>query len=438
VVGVLNASEKQGDEPFTDMDLLLSSILAGQAAGSILVSTSLRELEEKNQQLRAEIKSGTRELRIANHQLAELKQFNESIVNSVPHGLVAFDRAFKVLFANPAARELMELPQGEGAVAPVCDWATEDQDKAWQDEVTEVLNTASPVEIERVTLACASGQPVTVSAHIAPLRDSEGRIFGGLLILEDLQGRIEVEERLKNTERLAVLGRLAAKVAHELNTPLDGVKRFVQLARRVNGSNTDLERYLADATTGLDRMSEIISSLLRFSRSAHRRFGHVRINTLLREAISTTDHLRAEKNIRLQAELDESLPSTNYRNLGSVFVNLVKNAYDALGGDGALLIRSGCSDGKIQVSFSDNGCGIPKAFEPRIFDPFFTTKEMGKGTGLGLAICKDIVESYDGELTVESEEGKGTTFTVRLPMPETLARRATPAAMIEETAKDQD
>lgn len=438
VVGVLSIAEKETGEAFTPHDLNLLQVIAHQAASAILAADATEELHNQSEALHSQAAAVTRDLRLANHQLTELKEFHRSVIDGIPHGLVAFDRFYKVLFTNPAAQRLLELPSDLTVAPPVCDWTTDDGPDVWRELLSEVIRKGTPAERERVEFVLPSGKHLVARVHAAPL-SGDNRIYGGLLVVDDLSSRLRIEERLRTAERLAVLGRLAAKVAHELNTPLDATRRFINLAQRSNvGQNEQRDGYLKTALTGLDRMADIISSLLRFARSARQQFGQVQINSLLREALSATDHLRAEKDIRLDVHMDESLPATNYANLTSVFANLIKNAYDAMGPGGTLEVTTGRSDESLFVRFRDTGCGIPKAFLPRIFEPFFTTKEVGKGTGLGLAICRDIVESYNGQITVESHEGEGSTFTVYLPMPGDLPGiAAQPVSIPEMSTKSQ-
>jgi signal transduction histidine kinase len=229
----------------------------------------------------------------------------------------------------------------------------------------------------------------------------------------------DLQKKLHASEKMAVIGRLSASVAHELNNPLDGVLRFVNMALERISARTeamdDVERYLSEARTGLRRMANIVQSLLRFSRNVVVEDRPLPVQTILNDALSQLSHVLASTSIDVTMDLEDPtapVPS----GLGHVFANVIKNAFDAMEKTGGLLsIRSRKSGDRIQVSFEDTGCGIPEKDLARIFDPFFTTKPFGKGTGLGLSICARILESLGGTIQARRNPELGTTIMVAVP-----------------------
>jgi signal transduction histidine kinase len=231
------------------------------------------------------------------------------------------------------------------------------------------------------------------------------------------RGNRELQSRLDLSERLAMIGRLASGVAHELNNPLDGVCRFVRLAHdAVAAAHRESGEYLERALSGLSRMAGIVRQLLTFSRNVVLENETESLRTMLEEVVRTlAPGGSAAPRVELENPYVDVLAP---RALFQVFVNLLKNALDAVeakGARGRVRIVVQRSDEGFEIAFADNGCGIAEENLRRVFEPFFTTKAVGKGTGLGLPISARIVERCGGTIRLESRENEGTTVTVALP-----------------------
>jgi len=224
----------------------------------------------------------------------------------------------------------------------------------------------------------------------------------------------EAQEKLVHKEKLSVLGQLASGVAHDLRNPLFAIKNAVYFLRMV------LEEPEAEVKESLDILNRevgtserIISSLLDFARPKPLVRRNVDINDVIREALS---RITVPRNVEVVSQLDKSLPSilTDPDQLGQVFGNIILNAIQAMPEGGLLTVKSEVPSPEwVGISFADTGIGIPRENLRKLFEPLFTTK--AKGIGLGLAITKTLVEAHDGTIKVQSEVGKGSTFTVRLP-----------------------
>lgn len=222
------------------------------------------------------------------------------------------------------------------------------------------------------------------------------------------------------SERLALIGQLAANVAHELNNPLQGIVTYSHLLLERNSLDDPTKQSLQKIVVQANRSRDIIRGLLDFSRQRKPDKTLCNINNLVDEALSFFENQALMHNIQVITRLDNDLPSIviDPSQVQRVFINMIVNAAEAMNGTGKLSISTLCDKvkGCIEITFSDTGSGISEENLEKIFDPFFTTKETGHGVGLGLAISYGIIKEHGGTISVESEVGKGTTFMVRLPI----------------------
>jgi signal transduction histidine kinase len=221
-----------------------------------------------------------------------------------------------------------------------------------------------------------------------------------------------LQKRLRRSEDLAFVGRLAAQVAHELNNPLDGALRFVNLTLKQIEPDNTLAQYQNEVRSGLLRMANIVQSLLEYSRNSAAMDAPDDIHSMLQGAI---EQCGVSKDVEVRYELAAEAVIVAAGELSQVFINLIKNACDAMDNKGVLVIRTRLDSENIQIEIEDSGPGIPTELLDRIFFPFFTTKSAGKGTGLGLAVSSDIVQRCGGTINVRSEVSRGTTFTIQFP-----------------------
>jgi PAS domain S-box-containing protein len=233
----------------------------------------------------------------------------------------------------------------------------------------------------------------------------------------------KLEQQVLHSEKLAALGRLAAGVAHEIGNPLTSISTFSQLLREMT-QDEFTQNSLDVINTHIQRITDIVRRMATFARADALNIKEVQLNDVLN---STLDLMRLDKrmksSIEITVSLDPGLPRImiDEGQMSQVFINIILNAFDAMPNGGTLSVatRQGKDDHgheAIVISFADSGIGIPRSEIQKIFDPFFTTKESGKGTGLGLSLSYDIVKRFKGDIHVESEVGKGTTFTILLPI----------------------
>jgi two-component system NtrC family sensor kinase len=225
-------------------------------------------------------------------------------------------------------------------------------------------------------------------------------------------------QQISRSEQLASVGRLAAGVAHEINNPLTGVLGFAELLRQKENLDDQDRQDLDVIIRETKRAREIVRGLLDYARETPSIRTRLDLNDVIRQTVRLLGNREAFEQIVVVEDLAEDLPPIDgdRNQLQQVFLNLSLNACEAMPQGGTLLVSTSCDGDRVVVKVTDTGCGIKKEHLDQIFEPFFTTKPVGKGTGLGLSVSSGIVHQHGGTLDVESEEGKGSTFTVTLPV----------------------
>jgi two-component system NtrC family sensor kinase len=235
-------------------------------------------------------------------------------------------------------------------------------------------------------------------------------------MLSELKKR---EEQLIQSRKLAAVGNLTAGIAHELNNPLNNISLTTEaLIDEFDEWDKETKfKMLRDIFTQVERAGATVANLLDFTRRDKEEFEQIYIRDVLERTLKLMANEISLSKVQLDLDLVDNLPSImgNQNNLQQVFLNLFLNALQAMPDGGKLIVRTNAENESLRVTISDTGVGIPKENINSIFDPFFTTKEMGKGTGLGLSVSYGIIQKHRGSITVESEVGKGTSFTIKFP-----------------------
>jgi two-component system NtrC family sensor kinase len=230
---------------------------------------------------------------------------------------------------------------------------------------------------------------------------------------------MEMQVRVAQSERLASLGMLAAGVAHEVNNPLGGILALTALTLEdLPGDHPDRHN-LEVVLRQTERCRDIVRGLLDFSRQSDATMEQLEINAVLEQTLALVGQQASFLNVTIARDFSCDLPpvAADRSQIQQVILNILVNAVQAMGERGTLTLttRPGAAGREVEISIADTGCGIPPDVIDRIFDPFFSTKQGGQGTGLGLAIAYGIVTRHRGHISVQSEVGRGTTFTIRLP-----------------------
>jgi signal transduction histidine kinase len=339
------------------------------------------------------------------------------VLASLAHGVLVVDAELTIVYRNAQAARW--LPTGDklqnalqaGRVLPPFE--------GWAKELQTVVRTGASRSFEFAAESEQDEAGPVFTLHCTPLRSTASGTTGEVVVLiSDGSHLAGLEERLAVSERLASIGKLASRIAHELNNPLDGILRYINLSLRLLKDTPEpkLKSYLDESRTGLKRMVQIISELLEFSRATHGQFDLTAINDLVDQAIREFTPRAQAHGIVITADYQEkNMPAIRGGRLYQVCCNLIKNAIDAMPGGGRLTISTGRVDQHVVLRVADTGPGLPEDVS-RIFEPFYTTKQVGQGAGLGLAISKDFVEDMGGTLEGKTDPEGGAVFTVRIPL----------------------
>ena len=282
--------------------------------------------------------------------------------------------------------------------------------------LVDVFNKRRPFKDFTARFIHKEGHLLTIESHGLPIFSHDGVLLGYIGVSRDISERIELMKRVAESQKMAALGQLSAGIAHEIRNPLQVMSGYTQLLSMTEESKERKEK-IKIIEEQINRIEHILQGISQYVRKIPpKEREKVNPNTIIQEVISLINYRASVDNIHINLHLAEDLPEIliNKDEMYQVFLNLITNARDAMPHGGILTITTKKRKG-MEIIFEDSGVGIPREIRDKIFDPFFTTKEVGKGTGLGLSITRSIVERYGGTIEVESEEGRGTNFTIKLP-----------------------
>ncbi|HBG60852.1 MAG: hypothetical protein A2Y03_07550 [Omnitrophica WOR_2 bacterium GWF2_38_59] len=239
--------------------------------------------------------------------------------------------------------------------------------------------------------------------------------------LKSRLGQIDTEKKtlkkqIRVQEKFASIGKLAGGIAHEFNNPLDGVLRYTNLCLENTKDDEVVRGYLLEIKHGLNRMVDIVRSLIACSRNELLGNEKIEFKSAVSNSIKNVRPEIFNKDIAIIEEIADDIPILPNFGLERVFDNLLRNAIYAVENKGQIKIRAAVTDGVLEIVVSDTGRGIPEKDIKSIFEPFFTTKDISKGCGLGLTIVDEVVKSYNGRINVESTISEGTVFTIEIPV----------------------
>jgi PAS domain S-box-containing protein len=381
--------------------------------------------------------------------LANERTLLRTMIDLIPAFIYAKDVGSRFIAMNTALARNMGTTSEQAIGKTDFDFfSPELAQKFYSDEQALIKSGTAIIDLEEPGFDKVTGMPRTVVTSKVPLRDENGMMIGIIGVGFDITERKVAEQRMAQGEHLESIGRLAAGVAHEINTPIQYLNDSVFFIREAmqdllvhnaklaallpagaadDEDIEDLKRELPPAldrvVDGLGRIAEIVRSMKEFSHVDQREMSRVDLNRAIN---STLIIARSEYKYVADVETDfKDIPQVTCHGgqINQVVLNLVVNAAHAIADKvkgthdkGVITVKTFVENGFAVVSIGDTGGGIPEAIRKRIFEPFFTTKEVGKGTGQGLSIAHNVIKSHGGSLDFVTEIGKGTTFYVRLPL----------------------
>lgn len=253
---------------------------------------------------------------------------------------------------------------------------------------------------------------------ISPIVDQEKKVVGFLGAHRDITEQKLLEQQLVRSQKMEAIGTLAAGIAHEVGNPLTSIASLVQVLQRTTQDQFATEK-LELIKNQISRIARIIRDLVDFSRPSNYIIKPTDVNQVLQDALNIVRYGKKVKHIEFQVQFSERLPTLQVvpDQLVQVFINILMNAVDAIGEKpGTIIVKSKKGKTSVVVECIDSGKGINPDDREKIFEPFYTTKEVGQGTGLGLWVSYGIVKNFGGDIAVESQPGRGSTFTVELPI----------------------
>ncbi len=357
----------------------------------------------------------------------EHRKFTEAVLDALPVSIYVIDRDYRIVSWN-RHREIgnQGMPRATVIGRNVFQvFAKYPQGKLKQ-EFERAFETGRIERIEQQTVADNGSTQHWMVSKI-PMRDTAtGEVTHVITVGEDVTMRVEAIHAAGRAEKLAAVGRLAAGVVHEINNPLATISACAEsLESRVHDGEfgvspeiEDLREYLGLIRSEAFRCKAITNGLLDFSRVRSGNRLPIDVADLLRSSANLVSHQKRGNNIDFKFEVADDLPPVNADGgqIQQAIIALATNAIDAMPNGGTLTFRAIASnEQRVTIEIQDTGVGIPSENMSKVFEPFFTTKEVGKGTGLGLAVCYGIITEHGGRLSVRSNLGVGTTFTIFLP-----------------------
>ena len=364
--------------------------------------------------------------------LQEANEFLTNLIESSVDGIIVTDTKGNILIFNKGAEDILGY-KGEEVVDKMNIRSIYPPGVA--KEVMEKLRSPDYGGVGKLTSFPIAhrrkdGELIEGDLSASLVYDEKGNEIASVGIFKDLRERLRIERELREmqqallqSEKLAAMGRLTSQIAHELNNPIYGIMNTLELLKTEIPPGSKRRRILELSLSETQRLAEMLRNMLSFSKPEEEKRKPIKINELVEGILLMMERQMRESNIKVETYFDEGIPevmaSTNQ--MRQVMLNLIKNAKEAMPKGGTLTVRTTREDNKVLIHIQDTGAGIPEEIRDKIFEAFFTTKQKVKGVGLGLSVCYGIIKDHGGEIKVESEVDKGTSFKIHLPISSPLA-----------------
>lgn len=356
------------------------------------------------------------ELKQKTETLANLRVLHQRIVESIRSGLITVDLDGKIHTFNRAAEEITGYPAEQMRGESVFE-LFDDLKKRLQGEVLNEKESHDRQKRNEIRITTPAGATVQIGYSISPLFVKSGETTGFIITFQDLTEIRLMEKNIRQKDRLAAVGRVAAGLAHEIRNPLGAMRGAIQILEKHVAKSPTQDNLMEIILCESDRLNNIITNFLKYARPKSGAFTSVNVNEAIKDTITLLQHSpEVKKHHAIKVDLPkESISiSADVSQLKQIFWNLSRNAIQAMGNGGTLTISLQAMNGeRINIMFSDTGCGMPSKQVERLFEPFSSSTT--GGTGLGLPIVYQIVRDHGGTLNVASKENKGTDINIYLP-----------------------
>jgi two-component system sensor histidine kinase HydH len=344
--------------------------------------------------------------------LSRIKAFSDSLVDNMPIGLIALDNEKKITSVNATAEDVLNKP-----AKSITGFSSSDR---LPPELQDLIAKSDKVERiigEEIECQVSAEKTSPLEISISLIKEDNEKIVGYAILLKDLTEIHLLRKEVARSQKLASIGRLAAGVAHEIRNPLSSIKGFATYFRN-RYQDIDKDRQTANVMINeVDRLDRVVGQLLELARPIQITPQQTELSAFIKESIHVILQQLEENDLRLALPPQEQpcLLNIDRDKISQVLLNLYLNAIDAMGPQGILKLDFWCDTeaDTAHISVTDSGKGIDQKDLPKIFDPYYTTKPTG--TGLGLAIVHNILEAHQGNITVDSKTGVGTTVTIIVP-----------------------
>ncbi len=360
-----------------------------------------------------------------------VSSLNKHILESMTGGVMTVNMDRVITTFNTAAEVVLGYDSDEVVGKRLSQvFPPTSEHKEFTTLISDALDNGNTYSSEEVDIATKKGDWISLGITTSLLKDKDDTLLGVVASFKNLAHIKRLEEQMRRADRMAALGGLAAGVAHEIRNPLGSIKGLTQLLGEGVGENLPQKRYVETIVKEVDRLNRVVEELLSFARPSRTEAQRSDLNEILDKALSLAKHVKASEKVELEKDYSDELPlvMVDGEKLKQAFLNIILNAFEAMPHGGELKISTIYSSStiggrrrrleppgpNIKIELSDTGRGISREEQERIFDPFYTTKE--DGSGLGLSITHQIIAAHKGRMDVESKVGKGTTFTVTLPV----------------------
>ncbi len=422
VIGIIMIFNKKEGMIFEPIDISLLMTITGQIALAIENIQLFDKLSGFNKYLQEQITESTKAL-------LDLKNFNESILQNISSGIITVDLSGKIIFANKAAEEILGVTHDELANRSLSD--------LFGDKASHVMIVTTRSEEaakgDEIQLTIGDHKEIFLGYTTSVRFGSDEKPAGYIISFRDITHIKQMRDTIQRMDRLVSLGLLTGGIAHEIRNPLAGIKTLAQaLEREIPLDDLKIE-YIRRIIKQINRLNELLKAFFTYAKPGRPERQFQNLPSIIGEVKVLVKQRAHNDQIIFEENYDPGLPPlyVDGNQMEQVFLNLLINAMDAIGKNGKLSIsakplrraipsRFMRDEDIVEVRISDTGAGIRPEDLRSIFDPFFTTKP--NGVGLGLSIVYRIIHEHGGEINVESEPGKGTTFIIDLPLEDSHQR----------------